>query len=147
MALSTLNSLRDVYTLFSLKDEKQIIEMLQEEKFLRPLKCCSKCRTMNKLVKNKAYKGTNAIISKFKIFVVMQLINLLLSTGGYAAHCQKCKKFTKLTDGSFFEGTQIPFEDFFVVLWFWASDASVKVVCNCTNYTKVQVVQYYRYFR
>ena len=67
--------------------------------------------------------------------------------GGYASYCGKCKKFSNITEGSFFETTRIEFEAFFVILWFWASDASVKVVCNCTNYTKVQVVQYYRYFR
>ena len=61
MALSTLKSLRDVYALFIAKDEKEIIEMLQEEKLLQPLKKCSKCRNMYKLAKNKAYKGKNAI--------------------------------------------------------------------------------------
>ena len=75
-------------------------------------------------------------------------IYMLCFLSGYASYCPKCKKKTKnMTTETFFETTRIKFEDFFVLLWLWASDASTKVVRNTTNFTKVQVIQYYRNFR
>lgn len=68
-------------------------------------------------------------------------------TGGYTSYCGKCKQFKKITEGTFFEKTQIQFEDFFVILFMWASNLSVKGVVNLTQNSKVLVVQYFRYFR
>ena len=64
MTLSTINSLKDIYGVFLMKSEKEIIEMLQEEKLLKPLKRCPKCRTMCKLYKHKDFKGTELKILK-----------------------------------------------------------------------------------
>lgn len=36
---------------------------------------------------------------------------------------------------------------FFTILWMWASHTGVKVAMNLTGYSRVTMVQYYRYFR
>ncbi|XP_034237593.1 uncharacterized protein LOC117643053 [Thrips palmi] len=121
--LAEVTSLKDVYALFSKLSPKEVIEMLEAEGLLLKLNRCSKCRTQRTLNKNKDYKG------------------------GYAFYCKKCKKFKNVTDGTFFDTTKIEFEDFFVLLWLWASHTSVKVARNLTNFSKVTIIQYFRYFR
>lgn len=70
MLISQCRSLKDIYKFFE-QDDKEIIEALQQEKFLKGLKRCKKvsCRTQQSLVGNRDYKGN------------------------YAAYCKKCKKF------------------------------------------------------
>ena len=124
MLLSDCKNVKDIYQFF-MQDGKIAYESLQEERFLQPLQRCKKssCRTLQTLNKNKAYKG------------------------GYAAYCKMCKKFSNLTDGTFFEGTHLSFEDVFIVLWFWVCHVSSNDASKVAGISRESIVQYFRYFR
>ena len=65
-------------SIFVGKSDKEIVEFLQENKFLKPNGICENCHVARRLIANKMYKG------------------------GCGARCPRCRKFKKLTDGTFF---------------------------------------------
>ncbi|KAK3925953.1 Deoxymugineic acid synthase 1 [Frankliniella fusca] len=79
-----------------------------------PLRRCSKssCRQMQVLYRNVDYKSH------------------------YAAYCKKCRSYSSLCKGTFFEGTHLSFEDCFVSLWTWCAHVSQTDTSNMTGITR-----------
>ena len=73
--------------------------MLQENKLLKGNGTCPNCHVLRRLTVNKTYKG------------------------GYGARCPKCRKFTNLTDGTFFSN-RISFKLIFAYLYLWCGGVS-----------------------
>ncbi|KAE8742017.1 hypothetical protein FOCC_FOCC012458 [Frankliniella occidentalis] len=89
------------------------------------LKRCSKakCRTMQVLYRHPDFKGN------------------------YAAYCKKCKTWSNLCTGTFFEGTHVSFENCFVSMWTWICHVSQTDTLRLTKIPRECVNQYHRYFR
>ena len=96
------NDVTDVVKVFDGQDPKLIVREMQQEGFLRKCGNCPTCpnHPERKLVANKHYKG------------------------GYGARCPGCRKFTKLTGGTFFEGTRLPFSKIFLTIFIWCCGVS-----------------------
>jgi len=104
MNITTLKDLTDFQ-----RDEKRFIQSLIENGLLQPLGTCSKCRRDRVLIKNKDYKGN------------------------YAARCPRCKKFTSLAKGTFFENTHLSVETIVQLIFCWAMEMPQEVTVNFTN--------------
>ncbi|KAK3909791.1 putative transposase-like protein [Frankliniella fusca] len=113
MRISECQNLKDIYAFFR-QDEKDVVQSLQEEGMLLPLRRCPKktSRTAQILDRNTDFKGH------------------------YAAYCKKCKKFSSLCKDTFFEGTHQSFEDIFVALWTWICHVSQHDAASLTGISR-----------
>ena len=111
-------------TIFGGKTEKEIIEILQEGKFLQKCGVCEKCHVQRRLNASKDHKG------------------------GFGARCLKCKKFKRLTDGTFFDQTRISFEKIFLIMYLWCAgvpqNEKGKLLQLTSQHTKVNYYQFCR---
>ena len=106
------------------KSDKEVIEFLQEEKLLRKCGVCPGCHVQRRLAVNKHYKG------------------------GHGARCPRCKKFSKLTDGTFFENTRITFVQILTYMYLWCAGLPQKEAGDLLSFTSQHTkVDYYNFFR
>jgi len=115
---------RLTFSFFNDKIDKDVVEYLQENKFLQKNRVCPTCHVQRRLNASKDHKG------------------------GYGARCPKRKKFKKITTNSFFDQTRLTFQQIFTMMLLWIAGVPQKekgLVMNLSSqHTKVNYFQLFR---
>ena len=119
-----MDDIEVILSILAGKSDKETIEFLQEEKLIRKCGVCPNCHVQRRLVQNKHYKG------------------------GYGARCPRCRKFSKLIEGTFFEDTRISFHRILIFMYLWCAGLGQKEAGDILGFTSQHTkVDYYNFFR
>lgn len=107
------------------QSNEDVVRLFQNEGLLRRSKRC----------RNRACRNECALIKKENAKL------------GHFSRCIRCRKESRLLEGSFFENCRLRFKDIIYVIWLWANTTQSLTSSTILGVSRAAVYQHYRYIR